>query len=209
MLSALVDVPSINELHSRMIAAWHTEDVSNPYLGFPQVVCQQLSYNFLLWHEEDKVRSPAAATATIADAKRSIDRLNQQRNDWMEQIDDAVTAHLAEEAMAPMPGAPQNSESIGSIIDRLSILALRVYHLQELLQSSSATLEQHSQAAARLSVAREQHGDLSEALRALVSDIGEGRKRHKTYRQLKLYNNPLFNPYLARPPAVALDRVAN
>ena len=203
MLSALVDVPSINELHSRMIAAWHTEDVSNPYLGFPQVVCQQLSYNFLLWHEEDKVRSSSASTETIAEAKRSIDRLNQQRNDWMEQIDDAVSAYLGEEGALPMPGASQNSESIGSIIDRLSILALRVYHLDELLQSPSAVPEQHRQAARRLSVAREQHGDLSEALRVLVSDIGEGRKRHKTYRQLKLYNDPLFNPYLAKPAAVA------
>lgn len=196
MLTALVDVASINELHARMIAAWHREEVSNPYLGFPQIVCEQLKFNFLLWHEEDKVRCPTAPALVVADAKRAIDRLNQQRNDWMERIDDWIGDRLATDDIHPQRDAMQNSETIGSIIDRLSILALRIHHLDEIASSLSAPANQVAQATQRLVIAREQHFDLSLALRTLVADIATGQRRHKTYRQLKLYNDPLFNRYL-------------
>jgi hypothetical protein len=92
---------------------------------------------------------------------------------------------------------PLNSESVGSIVDRLSILSLRIYHLEETLNSPTPDSQRMAKATQRLTIARDQHRDLSEALRQLVSDIDAGRKRHKTYRQLKLYNDPLFNPYLA------------
>lgn len=198
MLSALICLDEINSLHSQMIALWHAEELRNPYTGFCHIVCQQLQFNYLLWHEEDKVRSPTASLKVVAEAKRNIDRYNQQRNDWMEKIDDAITEYLVNQNVTPVAGAQQNSESIGSIVDRLAILALRIYHLEELIQSKDASVEQREQAERRLAIAAEQHHDLTAAIRLLVEEIGQGRKRHKTYRQLKLYNNPLFNPFLTR-----------
>jgi hypothetical protein len=203
MSGALVDVQAVNNLHREMIEQWHREDVANPYTGFLRIVCQQLSFNFLLWHEEDKVRASDATLEEIALAKRNIDRLNQSRNDWMERIDDAVSETLVRLAVVAEPGAPQNSESVGSVIDRLSIMALRIFHLSELAHSESASADQISKANSRLVVALEQHADLTLALEQLAHDLTLGRKRHKTYHQLKLYNDPTFNPHLGKQPELS------
>jgi hypothetical protein len=197
MLGAFVDVSVISKMHKEMIAKWHGQEIANPYEGLLHVACQQLSFNFLLWHEEDKVRDPSASPTVIAEAKRKIDQLNQQRNDWIERIDDAISEHLLSVGIQAGSDVPLNSESVGSIVDRLSILSLRIYHLEETLNSPTPDSQRMAKATQRLTIARDQHRDLSEALRQLVSDIDAGRKRHKTYRQLKLYNDPLFNPYLA------------
>lgn len=198
MSGAVVEVSAINSLHREMIELWHREEVSNPYTGFLRVVCQQLSFNFLLWHEEDKVRAANATLEEVAFAKRKIDQLNQSRNDWMERIDDSITQTLEGLGVVAGPTKPQNSESVGSVIDRLSIMALRIFHLSELVNAESATADQRSKASARLAVALEQHSDLTLALVQLAADIASGQKRHKTYHQLKLYNDPTFNPLLGK-----------
>src|SRR6185503_15399300 len=100
-----------------------------------------LSYNYRLWHEEDKARSPTASDAEIAQVKRAIDKLNQQRNDWIEKLDDWITEELARLHVAAPATAPQNTETLGSTIDRLSILALRIYHLIEQRDRADATAE--------------------------------------------------------------------
>lgn len=192
----MLDLQVITNLHRDIIVGWHQRPVDNPYEGFLKLVCQQASFNFLLWHEEDIARSPDVPDSKIAEVKRAIDRYNQQRNDGIEQIDDWVTADLAEKKISPTTDAPQNTETIGSAIDRLCILALRIFHLEEQRDRSDASAEHRDSVTRKLAVALVQLDDLSRSAKQLADDIYAGRKKHKTYRQMKMYNDPTLNPYL-------------
>jgi hypothetical protein len=194
----MISIDDVTGLHQTCVARWHEGPIDNPFEGFLALVCDQFAYNFRLWHEEDKARSPTASDTEIAAVKRAIDRLNQQRNDWIEKLDDWITDELSRRGVAAPADAPQNTETLGSAIDRLSILALRIYHLAEQLQRTDAS-EQHREVVGRkLSIALAQRQDLSQAAQQLADDLFAGRKRHKTYRQLKMYNDPSLNPYLYR-----------
>lgn len=192
----MLDIDSITQLHRDMVVRWHRQAIDQPYEGFQALVCRQFSFNFQLWHEEDIARSPEVGDAEIARVKRNIDRFNQQRNDAIEQLDDWLTERLAELKIVAPLASPLNTETVGSVIDRLSILALRIYHLDEQTTRSDASPEHIAGVERKLAVALAQHDDLSQSLRELVADIFAGRKRHKTYRQMKMYNDPTLNPYL-------------
>lgn len=189
-------VAEITKLHWDMIVRWHSSPVDNLYEGFLSLVCQQLTYNFLLWHEEDIARSKDMPDSTIAQVKRAIDRYNQQRNDWIEKLDDWITDELDRRHVVPLADATQNTETAGSSIDRLSILSLRIYHLQEQAERTDATPEHRTSVARKLAIAVTQLQDLSRSAQDLIDDLFAGRKKHKTYRQLKMYNDPNLNPYL-------------
>ncbi len=191
-----VDVPAILELHAQTVARWHTEEISNPYEGFLQIVCAQHEQNFRLWHQEDIARSPDVSNADLAAVKRAIDGLNQRRNDLIERLDDGLIEQLAAQRVEPRPNAQLNTETPGSVIDRLSILALRLYHMEEQAARRDATEEHVAKVRARLAVLHDQHSDLSNSLGELLDDIFAGRKRLKVYRQFKMYNDPTMNPYL-------------
>jgi len=197
----MISLQSVTSLQRDCIARWHQQAIDNPYDGLLRIVCEQLSYNFRLWHEEDKARSPTASDAEIAQVKRAIDKLNQQRNDWIEKLDDWITEELGSGGVSAPDAAPQNTETLGSTIDRLSILALRIYHLAEQRDRSDASPEHREGVARKLAIALAQHDDLSQAAQQLADDLFAGRKRHKTYRQLKMYNDPLLNPYLYKAKA--------
>ena len=192
----MIDVREITDLHAGCVALWHTGEITNPYTGFLQAVCQQHTYNYLLWHEEDIARSPDVSDQKIAAVKRAIDRYNQQRNDAIEQLDAFLLRELAQRHISPQPGARQNTETPGSTIDRLSILSLRRYHMQEQADRADASEEHRAKARQRLDILAEQHRDLSGALAELLDDIFAGRKRLKVYFQFKMYNDPTMNPYL-------------
>ena len=192
----MIDVGEITDLHARTVALWHTSEVRNDSSGFWQLVCQQHLYNYLLWHEEDIARSPNVSDERIAAVKRAIDRYNQQRNDAIEQLDGYLMNELAQRKIVPSPGAPQNTETPGSAIDRRSILSLRRYHMQEQADRTDATEEHRAKARDRLIILAEQHADLSRSLSELLADIFAGRKRMKVYFQFKMYNDPTMNPYL-------------
>jgi Protein of unknown function (DUF4254) len=194
----MISLDDITRLHRDCIARWHEQAIDNPYSGFLAIACEQLSYNFRLWHEEDKARSPTATDTEIAQVKRAIDKLNQQRNDWIEKLDDWIIEELARRGVAAPATAPQNTETLGSTIDRLSILALRIYHLIEQRDRPDAAPEHREAVARKLAIALAQHDDLSRAAQQLADDLFAGRKKHKTYRQLKMYNDPSLNPYLYR-----------
>ena len=200
----MIDVPNITELHRATVALWHEQEIANPYSGFEHAVCEQHKFNFLLWHEEDIARSPAVSDARIAAVKRAIDGYNQQRNDCIEKLDDFLIAELSARRIKLQGAATQNTETPGSTIDRLSILALRLYHMQEQVDRADASDEHRAKAAGRLVILREQHRDLSQGLGELLEDIFAGRKRLKVYRQFKMYNDPALNPYLYR----AAERIA-
>lgn len=192
----MIDVREITDLHEHTVALWHAQEIANPYTGFLQAVCQQHMFNYQLWHEEDVARSPNVGDAKIAEVKRAIDGFNQKRNDGIEQLDAYLLRELSERKVVLQPGARQNTETPGSTIDRLSILALRRYHMQEQADRADATAEHRAKAKARLEILAEQHRDLSTALGELLDDIFAGRKRLKVYFQFKMYNDPAMNPYL-------------
>ncbi|MEM8678180.1 MAG: DUF4254 domain-containing protein [Planctomycetota bacterium] len=189
-------VQRVTEMHRETVARWHEVPVDNPYDGLLGIACQQHQFNFLLWHEEDVARSPNVSDQRIAEVKRQIDKYNQQRNDWIEKIDAAILEALTEEGVTPTETVPLNTETPGSATDRLSIMSLRIFHMDEQLQRDDAD-EAHKQGVqVKLARCHEQLADLSGALSQLWDDLAAGTKRLKLYRQMKMYNDPTLNPYL-------------
>lgn len=192
----MIDVERILKIQRDTVIRWHDEPLDQPYDAVYGLVCEQHSYNFQLWHQEDIARSPAASDEEIAQVKRSIDRFNQQRNDWIERIDEWIIADLQRQEIEPETGAPQNTETPGSAIDRLSIMALRLYHLDEQTTRTDADPDLIASVKRKIAIGLVQQGDLSKSLNELLTDIYAGRKRHGTYRQMKMYNDPSLNPQI-------------
>ncbi len=144
-----------------------------------RLVLAQHLMNFRLWHVEDTARRIDVGPDVIARCKRTIDGLNQRRNDYMEKVDACVVALLRPLLPAPAPGQRprHNTESLGMAVDRLSILSLKVFH-------------------DKLAVLREQRADLAQAVLDLAGEFLEGRKQPKAYYQFKMYNDPSLNPEL-------------
>jgi hypothetical protein len=194
----MLSVSDITTMQQAAVARWHQSGIDNPYSGFLRIACHECSLNYLLWHEEDAARCPNASDLEIAHVKRVIDNLNQQRNDYVERLDDWIAAYQRAHGHPPSPDAPLNTETPGSVIDRLSILALRLYHLDEQTRRSDAGREHIETIEYKLAVCLQQFRDLSLSLEQLLDDILAGRKRHQLYRQFKLYNDPATNPFLYR-----------
>jgi len=192
----MLSAKEIRILHQSTTLQWHQGPASCQLEGFLQLVCEQHRFNFLLWHEEDIARSPDVSDSQIAAVKRSIDGYNQKRNDAIEQIDATIADFLQTQGIAAKNDVPLNSETPGSIIDRLSILALRIFHLEENLQRDDITESLRQTVLQKIEIAACQQTDLSHCLDELWNEILAGRKRHKIYRQLKMYNDPSLNPYL-------------
>jgi Protein of unknown function (DUF4254) len=157
--------------------------------GLMAIAMAQHGANFELWHEEDKARSPEATDSDIAEVKHAIDRLNQKRNDLVEKIDAWLLERLEQNEQAPL-----HSETPGLMIDRLSILALKIYHTEEEEHRETATEAHRRRNADRLALLKEQRSDLAGCLDAVWSEILQGTRRFKLYRQLKMYNDPELNP---------------
>lgn len=197
----MIDFSEIARLHYECVIRWHERPIDNPYEGFLALVCTQASFNFLLWHEEDKARCPLASDSEIAQVKRTIDGLNQKRNDWIERLDDAIAQMLVERGVEAKLSAPANTETLGSVIDRLSILALRIFHLGEQLERPDASADHRDSVGARLHLAAAQLESLLVSGQQLADDIFAGRKRHCPSRQLKMYNDAELNPLMFAPRA--------
>ncbi len=193
-------VSEITQLQIDTVSAWHTGPIENHFEGLRELVCQQHEFNYRLWHQEDIARSPTADNAKIAEVKRAIDKLNQARNDMIEKLDDWITELLGKLHIAAAADAPVNTETAGSAIDRLSIMSLRLYHYREQLDREDADAEHRRKVAERIDLCQQQHGDLSGSLQHLLNDLFEGKKQHRTYRQMKMYNDPSLNPEIYNQP---------
>ncbi|HEY4357238.1 MAG TPA: DUF4254 domain-containing protein [Acidobacteriaceae bacterium] len=189
----MLHASSIVALHDAGNAAGHDASFPepSPHTSLEGLVLRQHRANFDLWHEEDRARDPDAPDSVIAQVKHSIDRFNQLRNDLVEQIDTALL-----EAAFQTPEAPLHSETPGLIIDRLSILSLKIFHTREESVRMDASEQHRIRNIARLHLLDEQRNDLAQALDELWADVNAGRRRFKLYRQLKMYNDPTLNPVL-------------
>jgi hypothetical protein len=167
-----------------------------------EAVARNHRFNCLLWAEEDLARRRDVADAAIAANKRAIDGYNQKRNDATETIDEIL---LAELALVPRKTpCRQNSETAGSMIDRLSILALKVFHMALQTERTDASAEHIARCQEKLELLLSQREDLKNCLDALLSDCRAGVAHFKIYRQFKMYNDPSLNPQLygsSSPPA--------
>lgn len=166
-------------------------------------VAENHRYNKLLWQEEDKARRTDVAAAEIAASKRLIDQYNQKRNDAIESLDEAILTALGD--IEPEADARLNSETAGAMVDRLSILALKIFHMREQTERVDASVAHIDTCRGKLERLDMQRRDLVSCLDNLMEEVTEGRAYFKVYRQFKMYNDPTLNPYLyaQRPTAQA------
>ena len=146
------------------------------------------------WHFEDIIRDPQINPAEALVLKRRIDKSNQDRTDLVEQIDSYFREVYKD--VKVQDDARINTESPAWAVDRLSILALKIYHMKEQVERPEASAEHKAKCQAKLNVLLEQQVDLSTAIDQLLEDIEAGRKYMKVYRQMKMYNDPSTNPVL-------------
>jgi hypothetical protein len=189
----MLDALLITRTQDEMTAALHESDgqleIEVSADGLMALAMAQHRANFELWHEEDKARVPGASDAEIVRVKRAIDVLNQRRNDLVEKMDMWLIERLEQD-----PGAPLHSETPGLMVDRLSILALKMYHTREEAHRASATEDHRMRNVERLARLEEQREDLAGCLDALWAEVLKGTRRFKLYRQMKMYNDPELNP---------------
>lgn len=146
------------------------------------------------WHLEDIIRDPNINPEEALKIKRRIDKSNQDRTDLVELIDSYFLDKYKE--VQVNPDAIINTESPAWAIDRLSILALKIYHMQQEVERTDTTPEHHAQCEVKFNVLLEQQKDLSTAINQLIADIESGDKYMKVYKQMKMYNDPSLNPVL-------------
>lgn len=183
------------DIFDRCIGLWHDETDKPAEADLNPLALELCRRNYLLWHEEDKARRTDVDDAVIASVKRKIDTLNQQRNDLIERLDEQIASRLASK---DVPGRPEdfNSETPGSIVDRISILSLKIYHMCEDTLRTDISPEHRERSMQRLATLKIQRSDLYVALERLLGDYLAGKKVMKIYRQFKMYNDPTLNPEL-------------
>lgn len=194
-MNQVFDIEALIGFHDRCVAFPNQPPASPPGGPGPwQAIAANHRCNCLLWAEEDLARRRQVADAEIAANKRAIDRYNQQRNDAIERIDEALLASLA--GVERRPGAWLSSETAGAMIDRLSILALKIHHMRLQTLRADASREHVAECAAKLERLIEQREDLAGCLGRLLAEAARGAAYFKVYRQFKMYNDPRLNPAL-------------
>jgi hypothetical protein len=185
-------------MQDRLTADWHAHPADDQALArsgdeAEMLLTRQHLANFELWHEEDKAREPGGRDARIAAVKRAIDALNQRRHDVTEAFDALLLDALKQNA-GWNADAPLNSETPGMMADRLSILALKIFHTREEVHREGAPAGHAEKNQSRLQILWQQRADLAACLQTLIDECSAGRRRFALYRQLKMYNDPALNP---------------
>ena len=190
-----------NKIFNQAIRDYHMKDnvdtpINNPYdrNSIDNRLYLKCWIDTVQWHLEDIIRDPHINPSEALQLKRRIDRSNQDRTDLVEQIDSYFRQKYSD--ISVMPDANINTESPAWAIDRLSILALKIYHMREQAERSDASAEHIQKCKEKLDTLLEQQVDLSIAIDQLLEDIKTGRKYMKVYRQMKMYNDPATNPVL-------------
>lgn len=191
-LSSLLDAHAEAARFADFTAQWHASDTD---IAEDDLLLKLHRSNYDLWHLEDRARDPNATDAVIADVKRKIDHTNQRRNDLVEKVDDALMTALLQ-ASLPNGEAGLHSETPGMILDRLSILSLKIFHTAEEAERVDASEAHRGRNRQRLAVLRDQSNALVGCLSVLWQEIVRGERRFQLYRQMKMYNDPTLNPVL-------------
>lgn len=190
-----------NKVFNMAINDYHVKDdvdtvISNPYDrdSIENRLYLKCWIDTVQWHLEDIIRDPHIDPLEALKLKRRIDRSNQDRTDLVEQIDSYFRMKYNDVKI--LPNATINTESPAWAVDRLSILALKIYHMKEQAERDDASAEHKEKCQKKLDVLLEQQVDLSTAIDQLLDDIENGRKYMKVYKQMKMYNDPSTNPVL-------------
>lgn len=185
--------------HDRALTAWYARrpESVDPAEDVASLVDAQHFCNFSLWNHEDEARRRDTTDQYIAETKRAIDGWNQRRNDLVERIDRAILTIFSE---VDVSSAALHSETAGMMVDRLSILALKIWHMHRYAADlpDPAVAEECRQKAALL---RTQRSDLAACLDTLLAEFAAGRRYFKLYRQFKAYNDARLNPSLRKQGA--------
>ena len=190
-----------NRIFAQVIDDYHRCDdvdapVRNPYTNgsIEYLLYQKNWIDTVQWHLEDIIRDPNIDPVEALKIKRRIDRSNQERTDMVEYIDSYFLDLYKDVRVAA--DATVNTESPAWAIDRLSILALKIYHMEQEVRREDVSQKHIEECGRKLDVLRQQQIDLSGAIDALLDDIAAGRKYMKVYKQMKMYNDPELNPVL-------------
>ena len=190
-----------NKVFDQCVADYHVHDnvdaaASNPYpeKSIGRVLYDKCRIDAVQWHLEDIIRDPGIDPVEALALKRRIDASNQDRTDMVEELDTYFRTLYKD--VKPQEGATINTESPAWALDRLSILALKIWHMKEQTQRTDVDEEHLARCKSKLDVLLEQREDLTSAIDTLLDDIEAGRKYMKVYRQMKMYNDPSTNPVL-------------
>ncbi len=194
-------VERANEIFATAVRDYHvTDNVDAPiHNPFQEGTIEHPLYlknwiDTVQWHLEDLIRDPQIGPADGMAIKHRIDRSNQERTDLVEQIDTYFYNLYA--SVTPLPEARLNTESPAWAFDRLSILHVKLWHMQEQVARTDVDLIHHDTCVHKLAVLKEQLHDLTTAIEQLLDDYASGRRVMKVYRQMKMYNDPTLNPVL-------------
>lgn len=210
MTTPILRAADVSALHDRLLATpgWPADEPAPADDGLWRWVQTNHRFNCRLWAEEDLARRTTVADSAIAANKRAIDGFNQARNDATERVDelllvalglvDAASARTDAPVSTVPAGARLNSETAGSIVDRMSIMALKIHAMRA--QTLRDDVDDAHRAASRVKLDRllQQRSDLGQCLDALLADAAAGRAYFKVYRQFKMYNDARFNPELVK-----------
>ena len=196
MKNSLLNAEEIVQLQIEWTHRWH-EAPTPPKTVEPWVAIERNHrMNFDLWHAEDMARRDDLGPASVRDAKRTIDRCNQLRNDAIEEFD----VWLLDQLPPAGSDAALHSETPGMIVDRLSIMALKIYHMRIEAARESADDEHRRKCSHKCAALEEQHDDLKRCLQVLMDELQSGARQCKLYRQFKMYNDARLNPQLYQKP---------
>lgn len=190
-----------HEVFQRAVNDYHKENRIDAFMNVPYNNCELAHYLYkkcwidtVQWHLEDLIRDPQIDPEKALQMKRRIDQSNQDRTDLVEYIDEYFKQTFHH--VVPMPDATINTETPAWAIDRLSILYLKIFHMRQEVERQEASTEHKSLCQQKLEVLLEQRKDLQTAIDQLIDDIANGRKFMKTYKQMKMYNDPNLNPII-------------
>ena len=188
-------------IFKQSIEDYHLHDtvdapVKNPYPAnsFNALLYGKNWIDTVQWHLEDIIRSPVIDPAEALTIKRRIDKSNQERTDMVEKLDDFFLEEFKNVKYPPQTRI--NSETPAWLLDRMSILMLKIYHMKEQTERKDATPDHLKSTNAKLAILMEQKSDMQLAFDELIDDIARGTRRFKVYRQMKMYNDPTLNPTL-------------
>lgn len=184
------------------VGAWHADEPELPapvgersLEAVPALAERMHLANFKLWHIEDQARREDMGDAYVVACKRGVDRMNQLRNDAIEQLDARLESLITPLVPADAPER-YNTETMAAALDRLSISALKIYHMAIEADREEADPEHRARCREKLERLRQQRRDLERSVLELLEEYGQGRKRPNIYRQFKMYNDPATNPEL-------------